>query len=53
MPAMLIEHVFGFSILEGLVTALIFAYIQRTDTSILYGEISPSRTKKPKMTSSA
>ncbi len=53
MPAMLIEHVFGFSILEGLITALIFAYIQRTDTSILYGEGSPSKTKKSKMTAPA
>jgi cobalt/nickel transport system permease protein len=40
MPAMLIEHLFGFSILESLITALIFSYIQRTDTSILYGENS-------------
>lgn len=40
MPAMLIEHLFGFSILEAMVTALIFAYIQKTDTSILYGENS-------------
>jgi cobalt/nickel transport system permease protein len=38
MPAMLLEHIFGFGILEGLVTALIYAYIQRTDTTILYGE---------------
>ena len=46
VPAMLIEHVFGFSILEGLITALIFAYIQRTDTTILYGEDSLSQKKK-------
>ena len=45
VPAMLIEHVFGFSILEGLVTALIFAYIQRTDTSLLYGEESVAHKK--------
>lgn len=37
LPAMLIEHVFGFAILEALITALIFGYIQRTDTSLLYG----------------
>lgn len=34
LPAMLLEHIPpGFSILEALVTGLIFAYIQRTDTS--------------------
>lgn len=48
VPAMLIEHVFGFSILEGLITALIFAYIQRTDTSLLYGEKSRSQKNKSK-----
>jgi len=47
VPAMALEHVLGFSILEALVTALIFAYIQRTDTSILYGEESPSQKNKP------
>lgn len=38
IPAMILEHVLGFGILEALVTALIFAYIQKTDTTILYGE---------------
>ena len=37
VPAMVLEHALGFSILEALVTALIFAYIQKTDTTILYG----------------
>jgi cobalt/nickel transport system permease protein len=46
VPAMVLEHVLGFSILEALVTALIFAYIQRTDASILYG--APSEDKKNK-----
>ncbi len=46
MPAMLLEHLLGFSILEALITALIFAYIQRTDTSILYG--APSEAQKIK-----
>jgi len=46
LPAMLLEHVFGFSILEALVTALIFTYIQKTDTSILYGEESRIKIKK-------
>jgi cobalt/nickel transport system permease protein len=38
LPAMLLEHIFGFSILEAVITALIFAYIQKTDASLLYGE---------------
>jgi cobalt/nickel transport system permease protein len=40
LPIMLLEHAFGFSILEAVITALIFAYIQRTDASILYEEKS-------------
>jgi cobalt/nickel transport system permease protein len=40
VPAMILEHALGFSILEALITALIFAYIQRTDTTVLYGEKS-------------
>lgn len=40
VPAMVLEHALGFSILEALITALIFAYIQRTDTTVLYGEES-------------
>ena len=50
MPAMLIEHVFGFGILEALITALIFAYIQRTDSSLLYGEKSVAQKNKMKNT---
>ena len=46
VPAMVIEHAFGFSILEALITALIFAYIQRTDTTLLYGEESAKQKKK-------
>jgi cobalt/nickel transport system permease protein len=38
VPAMFLEHAFAFSIVEALVSALIFAYIQRTDTSIFYAE---------------
>lgn len=42
LPAMLIEHALGFSFLEAIVTALIFAYIQKADPSLLtYGK--PSR----------
>ena len=48
LPAMVLEHVLGFSFLEGLVTALIFAYIQKTDTSMLYGEESSMQKKKIK-----
>jgi len=43
VPAMLMEHVLGFSFLEALVTALIFAYIQKADPSLLAGE---SKQKK-------
>ncbi len=48
MPAMVLEHALGFSILEALVTALIFAYIQRTDSSILYEEKSETQKSKNK-----
>lgn len=48
VPAMVLEHVLGFSILEAVITALIFAYIQKTDTSLLYGakETTVGRTRK-------
>lgn len=45
MPAMILEHALGFSILEALVTALIFAYVQKTDVSVLYGIDSKSQKK--------
>jgi len=48
VPAMVLEHVLGFGILEALVTALIFAYIQRTDTTILYGEKIAAQKKSKK-----
>jgi cobalt/nickel transport system permease protein len=53
VPAMVLEHVLGFSFLEGLVTALIFSYIQKTDTSMLYGEESSMQNKKIKNVSTA
>ena len=53
VPAMVLEHAFGFSILEALITALIFAYIQRTDTSLLYGEKSATQKMKKKNASTA
>jgi len=49
LPAMLLEHVLGFGILEAVITALIFIYIQKTDTSLLYGaktRLQDSRSKK-------
>jgi cobalt/nickel transport system permease protein len=45
---MFLEHALGFSILEALVTALIFAYIQRTDTTLLYGEMSKAQKSRAK-----
>jgi cobalt/nickel transport system permease protein len=48
VPAMVLEHALGFSILEALITAFIFAYIQRTDTSLLYGETSKTQDNKNK-----
>jgi cobalt/nickel transport system permease protein len=47
VPAMLLEHALGFSILEAVITALIFAYIQKTDATILYGQESRSEKEKP------
>ena len=52
VPAMVIEHVFGFSILEALITALIFAYIQRTDTTI-FMEKNLSAEEKNEMQATA
>jgi cobalt/nickel transport system permease protein len=49
LPAMLLEHVLGFGILEAVITALIFIYIQKTDTSLLYGSktrLQDSKSKK-------
>lgn len=53
VPAMVLEHALGFGILEALITALIFAYIQRTDTSVLYGERSRSLKKETNVAESA
>jgi len=46
MPAMILEHVLGFGFVEAIVTALIFAYIQKTDTSILFGDQSRANRNK-------
>lgn len=48
VPAMLLEHMFGFSILEALITALIFSYIQKTDASLLYGAKETTVDRKRK-----
>ncbi|MDD1762593.1 MAG: cobalt transporter CbiM [Methanothrix sp.] len=48
VPAMLLEHIFGFSILEAVITALIFVYIQKTDSSLLYGEKEMAIERKRK-----
>jgi len=53
VTAMALEHVLGFSILEAVVTALIFAYIQRTDASILYGAKSKAQMSKEKKAAAA
>lgn len=50
MPAMVLEHVLGFGFVEAIVSALIFAYIQRTDASILFEDRSlakENRSNKP------
>ena len=48
VPAMVLEHALAFSILEAVITAIIFAYIQRTDTSVFYGEKSKVEMNKIK-----
>ena len=48
IPAMVIEYVLGFGFLEALITVLIFAYIRRTDTSLIYGEISEAQKNEMK-----
>jgi cobalt/nickel transport system permease protein len=53
IPAMVLEHALGFSILEALITALIFAYIQKTDTTILYKANSRSQKKKSNLATAA
>ncbi len=49
VPAMFFEHAFAFSILEALVSGLIFLYIQRTDPDLFYGEkIKGQKTESKK-----
>lgn len=48
VPAMLAEHMLFFSILEGIITALVFAYLVRTDVAgQLYGEKKATAKKAP------
>jgi cobalt/nickel transport system permease protein len=51
MPAMVLEHALGFSFLEALVTALILAYLQKADPSLL--EMGTSGAQKRKKIASA
>ena len=37
VPAMLLEHMLVFGIIEALVTGLVVMYLQRADSSLLYG----------------
>jgi cobalt/nickel transport system permease protein len=53
VPAMVLEHALGFGILEAVITALIFIYIQKTDASLLYGEKAKAMDKKGKRATSA
>ncbi|MEI6104517.1 MAG: cobalt transporter CbiM [Methanothrix sp.] len=46
MPAMILEHALAFGFVEAIVTALIFSYIQKTDTSILFGDQSRANRNK-------
>jgi cobalt/nickel transport system permease protein len=47
VPAMVLEHALGFGFLEALVTALIFAYLQKADPSLLeMGKSGVQRKKK-------
>jgi cobalt/nickel transport system permease protein len=48
LPAMLLEHILAFGFVEALITALIFSYIQRTDTSLLYREKPKNQKDKNK-----
>ena len=51
VPAMVLEHALAFGILESLVTAIIFAYIQKTDVSAFYGEKSEEEMNKTRKSS--
>lgn len=47
MPAMILEHLLFFGFVEALVTALIFAYIQRTDPTLLVDSSTKAKANKP------
>ena len=50
LPAMLLEHAFFFSFVEAIITALAFAYIARTDPTIIFnykGRAKKSEAVKP------
>ncbi len=48
LPAMVLEYALVFGFIEALVTALIFAYIQRTDSSLLVESATKSKASKSK-----
>ncbi len=45
VPAMLIEHMLFFSFVEAVITALAFAYIARTDPTIIFNYRGGGKTK--------
>lgn len=53
LPAMILEHLLAFGFIEALVTALIFAYIQRTDPSLITENAARVKTGKSKAPVSA
>ncbi len=48
LPAMILEHILAFGFIEALVTALIVAYIQRTDSSLLVENAASAKASKSK-----
>ena len=46
VPAMLIPHMLVASVVEGLLTALVIAYLQRSNSSILTGAEKPAQAQK-------
>lgn len=51
IPAMVSEHALGFGLLEALITVLIFAYVRKTDSSLLYKESEVQKNTIPEAVS--
>lgn len=49
LPAMVLEHLLFFGFIEALITALIFAYIQKTDSSLLLDNETKAKASNPKV----